>query len=228
MPKISKTKSVPRKKTRQRYPPAERRQMILEGAIKYYAEYGFDGRTRGFAEFLGISQSLIFRYFPNTEALIDSVYEVVYLNRWDTNWEETIKDRSTPLGERLTRFYTAYHRRIDQYDSIRIALFSALRGDSVSARYFERLVDRIINPIIIEIRDTLGLPTIDEKPLLTDEMQMVFALHGTVSYSIIRTHVFGLPTSDNMNSMIKIHVDAFIASLQNSFERIHEMNNQQA
>lgn len=202
--------------------------MILEGAIKYFAEYGFDGRTREFAEFLGISQSLIFRYFPTTEALIDSVYEVVYLNRWDTNWEATIQNRSMPLGERLTRFYFDYHRRIDQYDSIRIVMFSALRGESVSKRFFGRLVDRIISPIVSEIRDTLGLPTIDEIPLLADEIQLVFGLHGTVAYSIIRRHVFGLPTSENMEFMIKIHVDAFMASLQESIRRIHELNNQQA
>ena len=198
--------------------------MILEGAITYYAEYGFDGRTRGFAEFLGISQSLIFRYFPTTDALIDSVYEVVYLNRWDANWEVTIKNRAIPLGERLTKFYIDYHRRIDQYDSIRIAMFSALRGDSVSRRYFERLMERIIDPIIVEIRDTLGMPTVDEKPILTDEVQLVFGLHGTAAYSIIRRHVFGLPTSENMDFMVKIHVDAFMSSLKESVDRIHDLH----
>lgn len=225
MVKKNNSKLTMSKKGRQRFPPEERRQMILEGAIEYYAEYGFDGRTREFADFIGISQSLIFRYFPTTEALVDSVYEVVFLNRWDSGWEKTIKDRSLPLCERLKVFYKNYNRRIDRYDSIRIATFSSLRGEKISARFFARLRERIILPIVFEIRDSLGLPGQGEIPLIDEEEQIVFSLHATVAYGIMRTHIFGLPPSDKPNFLIEIYVDSFMNSLKEVFDRIHALEN---
>ena len=45
--------------------------MIVEGAIHYFAEHGFDGETRALARSIGVSQALIFHYFPTKEALID-------------------------------------------------------------------------------------------------------------------------------------------------------------
>ena len=55
--------------SRQRLQPGDRQHMILEGAISYFAEFGFDGRTRELAQHLGISQALLFRYFPSKAAL---------------------------------------------------------------------------------------------------------------------------------------------------------------
>ena len=61
----------PRKRVRMR--PQEREQQIVEGAIRYFSEHGFDVDTRGLAAQLGITHSLLFRYFPNKDALIERV-----------------------------------------------------------------------------------------------------------------------------------------------------------
>ena len=131
--------------------------MILEGAIDYFADFGFDVRTRELAEHLGISQSLIFRYFPSMAALVDSVYDVVFLNRWNSEWERALVDRAHPLRTRLLGFYRDYFRSIGRYEVIRISLYSALRGETISQRYMQLVRERLIHPIVIELRVELGL-----------------------------------------------------------------------
>jgi len=208
---------------RQRLQPGDRQHMILEGAISYFAEFGFDGRTRELAQHLGISQALLFRYFPSKAALIDRVYDVVFLNRWNPAWEDVIVDRAQPLASRLKAFYKDYNRSIDRYEVIRISLFSALRGESISERYFTRIRDRLIHPIVVEFRHALTLPSAQEQPVSVYEEELVFSLHATVIYAIMRKHVFHLGSVQDPDFMIDLYVDGFMAGAREAFARVHAL-----
>ena len=61
----------------------EREKHIAQEAVRYFAEVGFAGDTRELAQRLGVTQSLLYKYFPSKEALINRVYEEVYLGRWN-------------------------------------------------------------------------------------------------------------------------------------------------
>jgi AcrR family transcriptional regulator len=206
---------------RQRLQPGDRQHMILEGAISYFAEFGFDGRTRELAQHLGISQALLFRYFPSKAALIDRVYDVVFLNRWSSTWEDVIVDRGQPLASRLKSFYKDYNRSIDRYEVIRISLFSALRGESISERYFARIRDRLIHPIVLEFRHALALPSAQALPVSVYEEELVFSLHAMVIYAIMRKHVFHLGSVQDPDFMIELYVDSFMAGAREAFARVH-------
>lgn len=207
---------------RRRLAPAERQHQILAGAIAYFASFGFDGRTRELASYLGISQALIFRYFPSKAALIDRVYDVVFLNRWNDAWEQTLLSRERPLGERLELFYRDYARSIDRHEVIRISLYSALRGETISERYMDRVRTRLILPMIGEIRAALALPNPANLPPHGLEEALVYSLHSQVIYAIMRRHVFHLPVPDDSDFLIGLYVAGFMAGLQASFKRIHE------
>ncbi|NBY07665.1 MAG: TetR/AcrR family transcriptional regulator [Betaproteobacteria bacterium] len=56
---------------------AEREQHITQEAIRFFSEVGFSGDTRELAKRLGVTQSLLYKYFPNKEALVNRVFEVV-------------------------------------------------------------------------------------------------------------------------------------------------------
>ena len=90
---------------RTRLSPQTRERMILDAAIDFFAEEGFRAETRGLAKRLGVSQSLIYRYFGSKENLIERVYEKTFLSRWNPAWEETLADRSRPLRERLEEYH---------------------------------------------------------------------------------------------------------------------------
>ena len=108
---------------------AEREKHIAQEAVRFFAEVGFGGDTRELAKRLGVTQSLLYKYFPSKEALINRVYEEVYLGRWNPFWESVVRDRSIPLQERLTRHYVEYAKAALTRDWVRIFMFSGLRGE---------------------------------------------------------------------------------------------------
>ena len=77
---------------------ADREQAILDEAVRFFAERGFEGQTRELAKRMGISHPAIYRHFPSKEALIERVYEHVYLSRWNPGWGPLMPDRSPAAG----------------------------------------------------------------------------------------------------------------------------------
>ena len=73
------SKSAPKRRNMR---AADRERAILDEAIRFFAERGFEGQTRELAKRLGITHSAIYRHFPSKEALIERVYQEVYLSRW--------------------------------------------------------------------------------------------------------------------------------------------------
>src|SRR3979490_2803845 len=133
-------KKAPPKRARtkqKRLSPDDRRKEFVAKATEFFSEEGFGGGTRDLARRLNITQPLLYRYFPSKDALIDRVYQEVYLNRWKPSWEALIDDRTQPLKQRLTAYYRDYARTILHPDWIRIFLFAGLKGISLNARFME-------------------------------------------------------------------------------------------
>ena len=106
--------------SRRRLEPEDRERQIVDGAVAFFAEVGFDGGPRELAKRLGITHQNLFRYFPTKEALIERVYKEVYLSRWQPEWEALLRDPAHPLEQRLIDFYSAYLASIFRYDWVRI------------------------------------------------------------------------------------------------------------
>lgn len=196
--------------TRKRLPRHEREQMIVQEAIRFFAEVGFEGQTRELARRLGITQPLIFRYFPTKDDLIERVYQEVYISRWNPWWEELLEDRSRPLVERLTEFYKAYTRAIFTYEWVRIFVQSGLRGVNINRRYLALIRDRVLKRIMTELRAAHGLPTPDEIPLSEQEMELAWALHGGIFYIAIRKWIYEFETPADLESVLEAKVRSFI------------------
>src|SRR5271169_2424756 len=96
---------------RRRLPRNEREQLIAREAVAFFSECGFEGQTRELARRLGITQPLLYRYFPSKSALIERVYKEFFVTRLDPRSEAELIDRAIPLRDRLTRFYREYSHR---------------------------------------------------------------------------------------------------------------------
>lgn len=188
---------------------AEREQAILEEAIRFFAEHGFAGQQRELAKRMGITHSAIYRHFPSKEALIERVYEHVYLSRWKASWGELVRDRSMPLEQRLTRFYLDYAERVFDHDWVRIFVFSGLRAFDITGRYLTIVRSEIIEPACIELRHELGLPGIADEPLSERETEMFWGLHGRVFYIAIRRFVYQAPTPERLDEIVGDAVRGF-------------------
>ena len=202
-----------------RKPPAEKKRLtslerekqIVLAAVEFFAEVGFSGDTRQLARRLGVTQSLIYKYFPTKDALIDRVYEEVYVGRWNPFWEAVIQDRSIPLEERLVSLYIEYSKAALTRDWVRIFMFSGLRGESINKKYLEMLRSRILEPVAIELRQEFGLPGIKSIPLKTAEIELVWSINARIFYFGQRRWIFNVPIEDDVDEMIRLTIAHFMA-----------------
>ncbi len=185
--------------------------MIVAEAARYFAEHGFEGETRELARRIGVSHALIFRYFPTKQALIDRVYEEVFLRRWNPEWEEWLDDRSILLRQRLSRFYEAYYRAVDDYEWIRIALSSAMRRVNIMERYLSLVRKRLIQRIATELRAHYKLPSPEFVPLTALELQLVWNFHAFIIYALISKYVYSIKMPLAADPAIDAQIDLFLA-----------------
>ncbi|KRE07568.1 TetR family transcriptional regulator [Bosea sp. Root381] len=187
----------------------EREQAILNEAIRFFAEHGFEGQTRELAKRMGITHSAIYRHFPSKEALIERVYQHVYLSRWQASWAPLIADSSRPLEDRLTQFYLEYVARVFDHDWVRIFVFSGLRAFDITGRYLDIVRREVIESACVELREELGLPGIAVAPLSQREIEMFWGLHGRIFYIAIRRFVYQTPTPQNLDEIVTDAVHGF-------------------
>src|SRR6202012_2577791 len=103
---MSKKATAKRARVKQkRLSPDDRRKEFVAKATEFFSEEGFGGGTRALAPRLGVTQPLLYRYFPSKDDLIKEVYRTVYLDPLDSGWEKLLGDRTRPLNERLKKFY---------------------------------------------------------------------------------------------------------------------------
>lgn len=190
---------------------AEREKLIVEEAVRFFAESGFEGQTRELAKRMGISHAVIYRHFDSKDALIERVYDHVYLKRWNPEWEQLILDRDRPLQERLTQFYVAYADRVFDYDWVRIFVSSGLKSYGLTERYLDIIRTKIIEPAALELRESRGgpeaLPPSDTPP--ADEIELFWGLHGAVFYIAIRKYVYNIPLEINVEATVRATVANF-------------------
>lgn len=211
---------------RKRLQPEDRERRILDGAISFFAEVGFEGSTRELAARIGVTQPLLYRYFPTKEVLLDRVYSEVYLGKWDPRWESQIVDRSVPLEERLRRFYVEYARVIITYEWVRLFMFAGLKGLDFNTRYLEFLRVAIFDRVVREMRASHRLP--DDGPPRSNEIELVWGLHASIFYLGIRRWVYRLPTPADQEADIALRVAAFLhgapAALAGTLEVAEQRN----
>ena len=189
---------------------AERERFIVDEAVRFFAEQGFGGQTRELAKRMGITHSAIYRHFPSKEALIERVYEEVYLSRWNPAWGALIRDRSLSIEARLSQFYVEYAERVFEYNWVRIFVFSGMKSFDITKRYLEIIRKEILVPACSELRLDLGLPSVGEVPLSERELELFWGLHGRVFYLAIRRFVYGTPTPERLEDVVHDAVRSFL------------------
>jgi len=196
-------------KKRVRLPPHEREQMIIEGAVRYFSDHGFEGDTRSLAQHLGVTQSLLFRYFSSKDALIERVYREIYVSRWNPYWELLIADRTRPLRERMSEFFVDYARTTLDRDWIRIFFFAGLKGSPMNKQFLAMVRERILIVLCRELRVEWNLPSPEELPISDYEVELVFGLIGRMVYFGVRKWIYQTPVPDRVDQYILATIDVF-------------------
>jgi AcrR family transcriptional regulator len=205
-----KVAAAPRVRTR--LGPRERERMIVDGAVRFFAEVGFSGQTRELSRRLDITQPLLYRYFPSKKALIDRVYKEVFLGNWDSGWEDRLADRSRPLRDRMIEFYSGYVQVLFTSEWIRLYMYSGLAGIGFNKRYIARVERLILKRIGTEMRHEFSTARKAGGPLKPAEMEVLWQLHGGIFYYGVRRFIYGIGALVDSKQMIEGAVDAFLAA----------------
>jgi AcrR family transcriptional regulator len=188
---------------RRRLSPDARRDMIVDAAVRYFAEVGFSGSTRDLARRVGVTQPLLYKYFATKADLVDAVFEKVYLDRLDPAWPALLSNVSRPMRDRLAEFYRAYTAAIFTYEWMRIFMFAGLAGEQLNKRYLTHVRDILLAPVLAELRAGSDRSRLD--------MEDMFNLHGGIVYLGIRRFIYQLSPPDEIGSIIDRAIDRFLA-----------------
>jgi AcrR family transcriptional regulator len=206
---------TPSRSKQKRLSPDDRRREFVARATEFFSEQGFGGGTRDLARRLGVTQPLLYRYFPSKDDLIKEVYRTVYLDPLDTGWEKRIADRSRPIRARLQEFYDSYTDLIFTRKWLRIYFYSGLKGLDINRRYVAMVQDKILTRIVRECRHEVGLPSRD-KPTAA-ELEMAWVFHSGIFYYGVRKYIYESPMLEDKAQMIGDALDVFLAGFERVF-----------
>lgn len=205
-----------------RLDPAVRRQQILDAAIAYFAEAGFGVQTRELARRLGISQPLLYRYFPSKDDLIRAVFDVVFMRRWDDQWSVRLRDRSVALEQRLFEFYVQYAAATYKPEWIRIYMYAGLGDLDLNRKYLQLVRTRLLTAMCEEFRHAFvparqraRLPKVTPR-----EIELAWTLHGSMFYWAVRQNIFHVRTPLPFDQRARDAIMVFLAGMRETYPLI--------
>ena len=192
----------------------QREQQILDGAIAFFSKRGLEGQTRDLAREIGITHPLLYHYFPTKKALIERVYNEMYLGKWKPEWEQWLDSDELDLEGKLARFYQDYATTILSPEWVRILIFSGLSDGYIPDKYLAMLQTKLFPRIIRETRRSLGIA---DQADTEREAQLVWGLHGGIFYLGIQQWVYNQPVPADIQPIINDRVQAYIAGARELF-----------
>lgn len=175
----------------------ERRQEILDAAMRVFYEKGYENTTiSDIALKMGVAQGLIYRYFKSKEALFDGALEH-YAQRLASKMGEAIRDGRTTLREKIQNTPSFLH--IEDDDSFYYKIFNGPDKKGVyqklSLKVAERLVPHVAEAIAKEME--LGRLTQVEDP----ETVASFCVYGQLGI-LFREDISGLQKAERIRKFV--------------------------
>jgi AcrR family transcriptional regulator len=199
-----------RRRATARLPHATRRAQILGQAAEFFAANGLTAQTRALADVCGISQRLLYRFFPSKAALIEEVYKSEIAGPFKAVWFAELADRGRPIEERLTAFYRQYYEQVLTERWLRLFLYASLAHVGMAPAYISSIVNHMLDVILTEAVHELGL-ALPRDPALRHEIS--WALHGNLSHLAIRRHIYQNLNQPPAAEVISVQVRVFLAGL---------------
>jgi AcrR family transcriptional regulator len=193
-----------------RLPRDERRAQILAKAYEFFSEYGLTAQTRALAESCGVSQRLLYSFFPSKAALLEEVYRSEIAGSFKAIWFAELKDRTLPVEQRLLRLYRDYYDQVTTRRWLRLFLYASLAEVAMAPAYIGGILTHMLELIVAEAAFEQGLE-VPAEPAVVQEVGWI--LHGAVSHLAIRRHVYHNANPLPAHEVIAMQVRAFLAGL---------------
>ena len=166
----------------------ERKDKIIQAAARAFARTGFRGtRTRDIAREAGVSEGLVFKYFPDKKSLQKAILEARLRQTGPLISEDVLR---LPPRDALRSIAAAIIRRTSQDpDFMRILFFSALEGEPLAGMLYRKRHTRGIGGLTRLFRSWASRGMIDRR---TDSKLAAWLFIAGVYYLMVSRHVFGV------------------------------------
>ena len=195
----------------------KRAREIVSAAAEHFSEVGFAGSTREIAKRAGVTQPLLYRYFPTKNDLIEAVYRTVYLERWNQDWDDALKDRSIPTRQRFETFYREYVQTAFTPIPLRLSYYAGLRDADINQWYNQLIEELILKQLVREHRVELGLP--DEAYVNAAQLEPAWQIHGGLMHYGWRKHVLNLRVAPDVEQVISDNLDMYFCVADRIYAR---------
>lgn len=195
----------------------ERARAIVAAAAEHFSEVGFAGSTREIAKRVGVTQPLLYRYFPTKDDLIEAVYRTVYLERWNPLWDAALKDRSRSARDRFETFYREYAQVAFTPIPLRLSYYAGLRNADINQWHNHLVEELILKQLVREHRVELGLP--DATYVSPAELEPAWQIHGGLLHFGWRKHVLNLRVAPDVNQVIADNLDMYFCIAERVYAR---------
>jgi len=189
---------------------ADRRAQILSTASDFFSENGLTGQTRRLAEAAGVSQRLLYRFFPTKEDIVAEVYREEILGAFKGRWFVDLRDRSKPVEQRIVRFYKDYLDHTLTRKWLRLFLFASLGDNSMAPDYMGSVLTQLMEVVIEEAAHELQVTLPEDRATLRE---LAWTLHGSISHYAIRKHIYRASQQVPDHLVVEMHVRMFLAGL---------------
>lgn len=204
---MKQTKNSPRQLSRTSGP--ERHASLISAAASLFAANGFKGATtKEIAKSAGVSEALLFKYFPTKRAL----YAAILAEKAQySELRDAVEDAAKKQDDnRLFTLLASYRiRKGADPTMLRLLLFSALEGHELSDMFFQRQYrvfhDLLATYISKRIEDGVFRPV---DPLLAAR-----AFFGIIVHHRLLHDIMGLPMHRTHEDTVSEYVSLFLGGL---------------
>jgi len=173
---------------------------------------------------LGVTQAALYKHFSSKDALIEEVFRTRYLDEKPSDFSSILDATDEPLNVRLLAAYVSFFNNITE-TSFKLFQRASYDGLEIAKQYSPHLDTRILWPVLSHLRHACELPTLTELAASREERELVMMLHSTIVFLALRRYVYGIDFKGNEPTIIKLHVDTWLAGSMKSMAQLHGRSN---
>lgn len=193
----------------QRVSAGDRQASLIAAAASLFAAKGFNGTTtKEIAKAVGVSEALVFKYFPTKRTLYAAILaEKVTVNELLDVVEAAVRKRD---DHRVFTMIASYRIRPGADSTfLRLLLFSALEGHELSELFFGKHHKVFYDYLAAYIRTRIE----DGAFRSVDPLLAARAFIGMVVHHRLLHEIFGVPMHQSHETTVATYVDLFLAGL---------------
>jgi len=208
-----------------RLPASDRRQQLVEIALDFFSRKGFEGTTtKEIAAAAGVTEAIIFRHFPNKQALYTAVIGHKLESEEMQNWMAKSKqcmDRNDDAG--LFRIIVSSviesYRRDPRYQ--RVLFFAALEGNEAGLAHHRQLSIPVYELLCqyVARRQKEGALCQDYSPGM-----ILTAIAGAATQHAMMTEMFGFPSKESAEQVTDAFTSIMMTGIQTSNTDVNGKN----